>query len=67
MARYEAPDVEFEGDFLDGSSSKSFLFQGDYWNEPDWIPRSQSEILERDGARGKIRVRGWLAKKNGWE
>ena len=63
------PDIELTGIIL-GRFGKSILFQADYWDEPSFIPISQSEWLEEEGAeesgRGVMRIRGWLAKKNGW-
>lgn len=69
MAFNSGPDVELTGVAI-GRFGKSILFHGDYMEEPAFIPVSQSEFTPEEGAeeagRGTIRVRGWLAKKNGW-
>lgn len=63
----EEPDIELEG-HIEASSKAAILFRGDYMDEAAWIPRSQSEILSHDTEDGRatLKVRGWIAKKNGW-
>lgn len=64
----QADDVEFEG-VLEGSSAKAILFQADFWDKAEWIPRSQCELVMKvDGVNQEctVYVRRWLAKKNGW-
>ncbi len=62
--------VEFEG-IISATSAKAVLFQGDYWNEPAWVPRSQCEILPQTGddesGRAILYIEKWLVKSNGWE
>ena len=61
--------TEFEG-VITGSSSKAVLFQGDFWDKPEWVPRSQCEIVPQSSdeqGRAILYVNNWLVKKNGWE
>lgn len=52
-------------------TAKAVFFQADAWDEPQYLPRSAilemdeivSEISEK---RFRIRVSGWLARKNKW-
>lgn len=63
------PDVTLTG-INYGPRGKSLYFQGDYWDEPQYVPISQCTFEPEEGAeekgRGVITIRGWLAKKNGW-
>lgn len=52
-----------------GVFGKSVKFQGDFWDEPEFVPRSQCEIEEIPGGepgRCILHIAGWLVKKNGW-
>lgn len=58
---------EYEGDLFDISSQKSVKFQGDTWDEASFVPRSQ--IIEQENVghmRCRLRISGWLCRKNGW-
>jgi hypothetical protein len=60
--------VEFEGVSY-GVFGKSIKFQGDFWEEPQFVPVSQCEIEEIPGGepgRCTVRIKSWLVKKNGW-
>lgn len=66
----EHDDVEIEGYLTGKASQKAVEFQGDFWDAPEWLPRSAIEIVPQPGGdEGKaiIYVRRWLARKNGWE
>lgn len=62
--------VEFEGRVL-GVFGKSVRFQGDFWDEPQYIPLSQCEwdmVPDSDDPkRARMFIAAWLVKKNGWE
>jgi hypothetical protein len=62
-------DVEVEGVSF-GVFGKSIKFQGDFWDEPQFVPTSQCDIEELPSDEGQSRcrlyIRRWLAKKNGW-
>jgi hypothetical protein len=62
--------VEIEG-VLFGIFGKSAKFQGDFWDEPQFVPLSQCEWDPLPDAEesGKctMRIAAWLVKKNGWE
>lgn len=53
----------FEGRLVNWSGA-AVCFQGQYWEGGVWLPRSQVEIEDDDGGV-VIRVKDWLAKKNG--
>lgn len=54
----------FEGVIL-GDSPKALFFQCHYWEEGMWLPKSQVQ-LEPDGDFFHVvRVKSWLAEKNG--
>lgn len=58
---------DFEGTLTGESSSKAFEFRGDYWDEAEWLPRSQAEITSHDPddeTRCVVRISGWLVSKN---
>ncbi len=66
-------DVEVEGVIADGGaarSSKAVKFQGDYWDDFEWVPLSQCEVVMQPDSdtpgRCVLYIRRWLAKKNGW-
>lgn len=69
MARQQEPDVVVEGVSY-GVFGKSIKFQGDFWDEPEYVPLSQCDIVELPDngseSRAQLTIRGWLAKKNGW-
>ena len=61
--------VELEG-YFEQRTAKAILFNGVNMDEPVWIPVSQMEILEAadpESGLTLIRVKEWIAKKNGWE
>ncbi len=64
--------LEFEGE-ITAQTPKAIQFLAYYWEEPQWLPRSQIEILagtEEKGDTGPgytVRIKEWLCKKNGWE
>lgn len=62
--------VEVEG-INYGVRGKAFKFQGDMWDEAEFIPRAHCEWIgdgEDDGRNhGTMRIARWLAKKNGWD
>ena len=72
MTRFLADDddwVTLEG-VVETTSGKAILFNGVNFDQPEWLPRSQIEIVEeatRPGELTTIRVKSWLARKNGWE
>ncbi len=62
--------LEFEGE-ITATSGKAVQFLSDYWDEPQWLPRSQIEIVPHpriagDAERFTVRIKSWLCKKNGW-
>jgi len=72
MTRFRTSEddwVTLEG-VIDATSSKAVLFNGVNFDQPEWVPRSQMEIVEeatRPGDLTTIRVKAWLAAKHGWE
>lgn len=53
----------FEGRIIFNSGA-AIRFQGQFWEAPLWLPRSQIEI-EPDGEDTVVvRVKDWLANKN---
>ncbi len=71
MNRNDDDYLEFEGD-ITAQSGKAILFQAHFWDEPQWLPRSQIVIVPN--ARGEdetqgnatVRIKAWLCKKNQW-
>lgn len=62
----ENPDrIELEG-VVTYATAKAIRFQADYWEQEEWLPRSQVEITELEEGKVRVRIAGWLAKKNGW-
>lgn len=65
----EHDDVEFEGN-IEQTSAKAFLFQADFWDKPEWIPKSQCDMVPMPDSdtqgRCTMYIRRWLAKKNKW-
>lgn len=60
--------IDVEGEFVPGRhTAKAIYFQGDYWDKPEYIPRSQCVIDGSDEGRGVLRIKSWLCEKNGWE
>jgi hypothetical protein len=62
--------IELHG-HIEATSMKAILFQADYWEKAEWLPRSQIEIIsqgkdEEDREQFTVRVKEWLARKNGW-
>lgn len=53
-----------------GRRGKAWLFQADYWDEPEFVPVGHTEWRPEAGAeeegRGVMYIAAWLAKKNGW-
>lgn len=69
--KQDDPDVELTGILVSNGSAKAYQFLMDF-GEPDpvWVPRSQAEWLpdlDSDEKRGTMKVRAWLAKRNGWQ
>lgn len=66
---YDNKMVEFEGQFF-GTFGKSAKFQGDFWDEPQFVPLSQCEwdMIGDSDTQGRcnMRIAEWLVKKNGW-
>ena len=71
MSRFRTGDDEWvtlEGT-VEITSAKAVLFSGVNFDHPEWLPRSQIEIIEeatRPGELTLLRVKSWLCKKNGW-
>lgn len=59
--------LEFNGTLL-GSSPKAYKFQADVWENPEWVPISQSKIIEHNEHSGAatLHITEWLCGKNGW-
>lgn len=55
----------FEGVIFTGTA-KAFLFQGNYWEAPLWIPRSQSTV-EPDEENWVITLTKWYTGIKGLE
>ena len=72
MSRFRTGDDEWvtlEGT-VEITSAKAVLFNGVNFDQPEWLPRSQIEIVEeatRPGELTLLRVKAWLARKHGWE
>lgn len=69
MARIEQPDIEVEGIGY-GRRGAAFLFQADDWDQPEYLPSAHVDVtpLSDSDEHGRcvVRIRGWLAAKNGW-
>lgn len=50
-----------------GIRGKAIKFQGDFWDEPKFIPLSQSKIEgnDEDGERCTLYIKDWLVEKEG--
>lgn len=62
-------DVSIEGTSY-GVFGKSIKFQGDFWEEPEFVPLSQCTIEQVGGeeqGRCILHIRAWLVNKNGWQ
>lgn len=70
MSRFKDDEwIELEG-IVETSTAKALLFNGVNMDEPAWIPKSQCEIASeaaRSGELTTLRVKAWIARKNGWE
>lgn len=71
MARQSDDDWrDFEG-IVETETPKAVYFQGDFWPNLEWVPKSQMQILERDTSvvpmRMIVKIKGWICDKNGWE
>lgn len=66
---YDNSSVEIEGISF-GTFGKALKFQGDDWDEAEFLPLSQIEIHPAtdsdEQGRCSVTVPKWLAKKNGW-
>lgn len=66
----EETDVPIEGVLVEPySTQKAWRFQGDFWDDAEWIPKSNAKFTpdpDSEEHRGTMYVREWLAKKNGW-
>lgn len=55
---------------LHGTAGKAWMFTADYWEEMQFLPRSQCSFqpdpLSEEPGRGTMVIPGWLAKKNSW-
>jgi hypothetical protein len=52
-----------------GVFGKSVKFQGDLWEEPEFVPLSQCEIEQvgsEEQGRCVLHIKKWLVQKNGW-
>lgn len=53
-----------------GAFGKAFKFQGDFWEEPEFIPVAHSEWVpdpDRTDGGGTMFIADWLVRKNGWK
>lgn len=58
---------EREG-FIEATSAKAILFKADDWDKAEWLPRSQTQIIETstEESPAVVAIKGWLMNKNGW-
>jgi hypothetical protein len=63
--------LTFEGEIL-VRSAKAVQFLADFWEEPQWIPLSQSIVIphvkldEGGGERYTVQIKSWLCRRNKW-
>lgn len=56
-------NVQFEGT-IHAQTKAGLLFQGNYWDGPLWLPKSQVEVIYDDDAwEVVVFVKEWLARK----
>lgn len=71
MGQFKKEDewYAFEG-IVEAETPKAFLFKGHYWDKAEWIPRSQSRVVERNKEAVPetmtIEIKAWLCEKNGF-
>lgn len=71
MPRWDdEPDIELTGRLVEPYSSQAaWCFEADTWNQPEWLPKSQTTwVPDRNSTEkgGTMFVKAWLARKNGW-
>lgn len=62
--------IEVEGLGM-GRAGRAFVFQGDGWEQKEFLPLSQIEIIPQtdseENGRCTVKIPMWLARKNGWD
>lgn len=55
----------FEG-YIVANVGKAVLFHGNYWEEPEWMPKSQIDILrDEDSAEIRVLTSRWICDQKG--
>lgn len=50
--------------FIEVETDRALLFQDHFWHEPDWMPKSQVEIMrEYDTHEVKLIATAWICEK----
>lgn len=57
--------MEYTG-FILAESTKAILFSDWFWEEPKWLPKSQTRVEEGE-YEVWLRVNDWLAEQNGMQ
>jgi len=55
--------------YVVASSNNALFFKDHFWEEAQWIPKSQCEIIPTDHwiTETHLSIKEWLCGKNGWE
>ena len=53
------------GGYIEAESHRAILFWGHYWDNPQWLPKSQIEQRNPwDCTETLVKVKDWLCKSN---
>lgn len=64
--REEDPPVVLRGK-IEAKTPKAILFDYDFGDKPEWMPRSQIVDMQEEGEEWVVTVKAWWAKKVGWQ
>jgi hypothetical protein len=57
--------MQFIG-YVEVETDRAYLFQDHYWDEPDWMPKTQVEVLRNyDTSEVQILATSWICSKKG--
>lgn len=55
--------LQFIG-FIEAETQRAYLFQDHFWHGPEWLPKSQAEVVEQEGSHEVvIFASSWISSR----
>lgn len=52
--------------YIEADTGRAILFHDHFWDDPEWLPKSQVEIFKQEGTHELVvRASDWICGKSG--